>query len=218
MGEVELRQRPGLMGNPSARGRFGEFGGGYVPESLVPACEEVERAFRVAWADPSFHAELDRVLSVYAGRPTALTPSTRLSAELGVTLLLKREDLMHTGSHKINNALGALQGGVLKPLVFAFTISLVGCFYGLRTTGGTQDVGRSTTQAVVAATVIGKLAGTALPARKGGFSWPGALSLGVMMQTKGLMEVVVLAVLHDAGLIGAQIFSAMVAMAVVQPR
>ncbi|MDT7682779.1 MAG: tryptophan synthase beta chain [Pseudonocardiales bacterium] len=92
--------------DPGRSGRFGEFGGRYVPESLVPACEEVERAFRAAWADPSFHAELDRVLSVYAGRPTALTPSTRLSAELGVTLLLKREDLMHTGSHKINNALG----------------------------------------------------------------------------------------------------------------
>jgi len=94
------------LGDPGSAGRFGEFGGRYVPESLVPACEAVERAFRAAWADPSFHAELDRLLAVYAGRPTALTPASRLSAELGITLLLKREDLMHTGSHKINNVLG----------------------------------------------------------------------------------------------------------------
>jgi tryptophan synthase beta chain len=94
------------LGDPGSVGRFGEFGGRYVPESLVPACEAVERAFRAAWADPSFHAELDRLLTVYAGRPTPLTPASRLSAELGITLLLKREDLMHTGSHKINNVLG----------------------------------------------------------------------------------------------------------------
>jgi tryptophan synthase beta chain len=94
------------LGDPGGSGRFGEYGGRYVPESLVPACEAVERAFRAAWADPSFHAELDRLLAVYAGRPTALTPASRLSAELGITLLLKREDLMHTGSHKINNVLG----------------------------------------------------------------------------------------------------------------
>jgi len=92
--------------DPGGSGRFGEFGGRYVPESLVPACEAVERAFRAAWADPSFHAELDRLLAVYAGRPTPLTPASRLSAELGITLLLKREDLAHTGSHKINNVLG----------------------------------------------------------------------------------------------------------------
>jgi tryptophan synthase beta chain len=94
------------LGDPGGSGRFGGYGGRYVPESLVPACEAVERAFRAAGADPSFHAELDRLLAVYAGRPTALTPASRLSAELGITLLLKREDLMHTGSHKINNVLG----------------------------------------------------------------------------------------------------------------
>jgi Kef-type K+ transport system membrane component KefB len=71
------------------------------------------------------------------------------------------------------------------------------------------------TAVAVAATVLGKLAGTALPARRSGFSWPESMALSAMMQTKGLMEVVVLAVLHDAGLIGAQIFSAMVAMAVI---
>ena len=89
-----------------ALGRFGEFGGRYVPESLVPACAQLAEAFREAWADPGFRDELARLLAVYAGRPTPLTPAGNLSAELGVTLLLKREDLAHTGSHKINNVLG----------------------------------------------------------------------------------------------------------------
>lgn len=91
---------------PEGLGRFGEYGGRFVPESLVPACDEVEREFRAAWADPSFRGQFERILSVYAGRPTALTPAWRLSAELGITLLLKREDLLHTGSHKINSVLG----------------------------------------------------------------------------------------------------------------
>ncbi|MEJ5254266.1 MAG: tryptophan synthase subunit beta [Acidimicrobiales bacterium] len=94
------------LGEPDASGRFGEFGGRFVPETLVPACEELERAFRSAWADPSFHAELDRLLRDYAGRPSPLTECERLSEELGVRVLLKREDLNHTGSHKINNVLG----------------------------------------------------------------------------------------------------------------
>ncbi|WP_040477752.1 tryptophan synthase subunit beta [Longispora albida] len=94
------------MAAPDARGRFGEHGGRYVPESLIPACQEVEAAFRAAWADPEFRRDLDRLLAVHAGRPTPVTPAWRLSAELGVTLLLKREDLAHTGSHKINNVLG----------------------------------------------------------------------------------------------------------------
>ena len=96
---------PDLMTEP-AGGRFGEFGGRYVPESLVPACAALEAAFRDAWADPSFRAALDELLAVYAGRPTPLSPARNLSAELGLTLLLKREDLAHTGSHKINNVLG----------------------------------------------------------------------------------------------------------------
>ncbi|HWB37351.1 MAG TPA: pyridoxal-phosphate dependent enzyme, partial [Rugosimonospora sp.] len=87
-------------------GRFGEYGGRYVPESLVPACDAVAAAFRQAWADPLYRQQLDRLLRCYAGRPTALTPAFRLSGELGITLLLKREDLAHTGSHKINNVLG----------------------------------------------------------------------------------------------------------------
>nr|WP_242454398.1 tryptophan synthase subunit beta [Bailinhaonella thermotolerans] len=94
------------MGVPGERGRFGDHGGRYVPESLVEACREVEEAFREAWADPGFRGELATLLAVHAGRPTPLTPAWRLSAELGVTLLLKREDLAHTGSHKINNVLG----------------------------------------------------------------------------------------------------------------
>jgi tryptophan synthase beta chain len=94
------------MGDPGSDGRFGRFGGRYVPETLVPACEELEAAFRDAWADPAFRTELDTLLRDYAGRPSPLTECHRLSAELGCRLLLKREDLNHTGSHKINNVLG----------------------------------------------------------------------------------------------------------------
>ena len=94
------------LAEPSSSGRFGEFGGRYVPETLVPACLELERAFRSAWGDPVFRAELDGLLADYAGRPSPLTECHRLSEELGVRVLLKREDLNHTGSHKINNVLG----------------------------------------------------------------------------------------------------------------
>src|SRR6185369_4025271 len=106
MTEMVVRPRGGVMGDPGSRGRFGEYGGGYVPESLVAACREVEEAFREAWVDPGFRGGLAALLATYVGRPTPLTPAWRLSAELGVTLLLKREDLTHTGSHKINNVLG----------------------------------------------------------------------------------------------------------------
>ncbi|AGZ42324.1 tryptophan synthase subunit beta [Actinoplanes friuliensis] len=91
---------------PTTAGRFGEFGGRYVPESLIPACLALEAAFREAWADPAFRSELDHYRTTYAGRPTPVTAARNLSAELGITLLLKREDLTHTGSHKINNVLG----------------------------------------------------------------------------------------------------------------
>jgi tryptophan synthase beta chain len=94
------------LAEPSSSGRFGEFGGRFVPETLVPACQELERAFRSAWGDPAFRAELDGLLADYAGRPSPLTECHRLSEELGVRVLLKREDLNHTGSHKINNVLG----------------------------------------------------------------------------------------------------------------
>jgi tryptophan synthase beta chain len=95
-----------VMGDPGPTGRFGEFGGVFVPETLVPACHELEAAFREAWADTSFRADLDRLLAEYAGRPSLLTSCANLSAELGCEILLKREDLNHTGSHKINNVLG----------------------------------------------------------------------------------------------------------------
>ena len=94
------------MGDPGPTGRFGEFGGRFVPESLVAACEELEHAFRQAWADPSFHDAFEALLASYGGRPTPVTECTRLSEELGVRLLLKREDLAHTGSHKLNNVIG----------------------------------------------------------------------------------------------------------------
>ena len=94
------------MGEPDGAGRFGEFGGRFVPETLVPACEELELAFRDAWGDPDFRAELDGLLRDYAGRPSPLTECKNLGSRLGVRVLLKREDLNHTGSHKINNVLG----------------------------------------------------------------------------------------------------------------
>jgi tryptophan synthase beta chain len=95
-----------LMAEPSSTGRFGEFGGRFVPETLMPACEELEAAFRDAWADASFRAELDDLLRQYAGRPSIVTECANLGRQLGIRLLLKREDLNHTGSHKINNVLG----------------------------------------------------------------------------------------------------------------
>jgi len=95
-----------LMGDPGPLGRFGSFGGRFVPEALVPACQRLEDAFRSARADPGFRAELARLLRDFAGRPTPVTEAAGLSEELGVRVLLKREDLTHTGSHKINNALG----------------------------------------------------------------------------------------------------------------
>ncbi|MSO40213.1 MAG: tryptophan synthase subunit beta [Ilumatobacteraceae bacterium] len=94
------------MSDPSESGRFGEFGGRFVPETLVPACEELEASFRQAWADPSFRTELNQALKEYAGRPSMLTECYQLGSKLGIRLVLKREDLNHTGSHKINNVLG----------------------------------------------------------------------------------------------------------------
>jgi tryptophan synthase beta chain len=94
------------MAEVEAGGRFGGFGGRYVPESLVPACEELEAGFAEAWADSEFRARLDGVLRDYGGRPTPVTECRRLSERLGVRVLLKREDLAHTGSHKLNNVIG----------------------------------------------------------------------------------------------------------------
>ncbi len=95
-----------LVAGPDARGRFGRFGGRYVPEVLVPALDELSGAWTELRDDPRFRGELDALLRDYVGRPSALTFATRLSEELGYRIWLKREDLNHTGAHKINNTLG----------------------------------------------------------------------------------------------------------------
>src|SRR5256884_525401 len=89
-------------------GRFGPYGGRYVPETLMAALEELERVYETARRDPGFWAELEGLLKDYVGRPTPLTEAPRLAAEVGqgVVIALKREDLNHTGAHKINNTLG----------------------------------------------------------------------------------------------------------------
>ncbi|MGH2405762.1 MAG: tryptophan synthase subunit beta [bacterium] len=87
-------------------GRFGRFGGRYVPETLIPALDELEAAHARLSRDRDFQAELDAALRHYCGRPTPLYFAGRLSEELGIAVYLKREDLLHTGAHKINNALG----------------------------------------------------------------------------------------------------------------
>lgn len=97
---------PDKMGKPDELGFFGEFGGQYVGEPLIGACKEVEAAFVEAWADPDFHQEFIHALNTYGGRPSPVTECGNLSKQLGLRLLLKREDLNHTGSHKINNVLG----------------------------------------------------------------------------------------------------------------
>jgi tryptophan synthase beta chain len=86
--------------------RFGAFGGRYVPETLIPALEELDDAFRTAMRDDGFRTELDDMLRNYVGRPSILTTAPRLSARVGAPVWLKREDLNHTGAHKINNTVG----------------------------------------------------------------------------------------------------------------
>src|SRR3954471_5197709 len=86
--------------------RFGAFGGRYVPETLIPALDELDTAFDRAIRDPEFQKELDRLLKEYVGRPSPLSTAPRLSATVGCDVYLKREDLNHTGAHKINSALG----------------------------------------------------------------------------------------------------------------
>jgi tryptophan synthase beta chain len=92
---------------PDGRGRFGAYGGRFVPETLVPALDELEAAWRAARGDPAFQGELAELLARYAGRETPLSEARRMSADVGgCRVLLKREDLCHTGAHKINNTLG----------------------------------------------------------------------------------------------------------------
>jgi len=108
---------------PDAGGHFGRFGGRFVPEALVGALDELDAAYRAAKVDPSFRAELDRLNRDYAGLPSLLYDATRLSAEVGARILLKREDLNHTGAHKIRNVLGQalLASRMGKPRIIAET-------------------------------------------------------------------------------------------------
>ena len=103
--EVDTVQRQ-RMTEPDSEGYFGEFGGRFVPEPLIGACQEVEAAFRDAWSDNEFREEFLDVLTHYVGRPSPMTECANLGAELGLRLFLKREDLNHTGSHKVNNVIG----------------------------------------------------------------------------------------------------------------
>ena len=111
------------MGRPNDDGRFGDFGGRFVPEALMPACIELQDAFTDAWADPSFVNEFQSVLKEFGGRPTPVTYLARLSEKLGIRVFAKREDLAHTGSHKINNVVGQtlLTKRMGKPRVIAET-------------------------------------------------------------------------------------------------
>src|SRR3569833_4263292 len=96
-----------MISQPDSGGHFGPYGGRYVPEVLMSPLEELEKTYLEAKKDPAFHAELDFLLSQYAGRPTPLYPARRLSEQLGgAKIYIKREDLLHTGAHKINNCLG----------------------------------------------------------------------------------------------------------------
>jgi tryptophan synthase beta chain len=108
---------------PDAQGRFGEFGGTFAPETLMPALADLEAAFIDAWSDPSFVDRYHTILRQFVGRPTPLHEAPRLSERLGVRVLLKREDLAHTGAHKINNAIGQglLAQRMGKPRVIAET-------------------------------------------------------------------------------------------------
>jgi tryptophan synthase beta chain len=89
-----------------ASDRFGAFGGRYVPETLIPALDELESAYESARRDPAFRAELESLLNKYVGRPSPLSSAPRFSERVGASVWLKREDLNHTGAHKINNVLG----------------------------------------------------------------------------------------------------------------
>ncbi|MGE5828752.1 MAG: tryptophan synthase subunit beta [Micromonosporaceae bacterium] len=104
MGTEALLSSAGLV--PDERGHFGRFGGRFVPEALIAALDELDAAYRHALADEAFQAEFGRLLRDYAGAPSRLYDATRLSAQAGARILLKREDLNHTGAHKVRNVLG----------------------------------------------------------------------------------------------------------------
>jgi tryptophan synthase beta chain len=95
-----------VVPSAEATDRFGAFGGRYVPETLIPALDELERQYDAARADPAFEAEVEHMLTTYVGRPSPLSDAPRLSEHVGTRVWLKREDLNHTGAHKINNTVG----------------------------------------------------------------------------------------------------------------
>ncbi len=104
---MQKKNKYPLTGTPDKKGHFGPYGGKYVPETLMAALDELEINYRAAKKDHKFRKDLDNYLTNYAGRPTKLTEAKRLAAALGVRrLYLKREDLLHTGAHKINNTIG----------------------------------------------------------------------------------------------------------------
>ncbi|MHC1592195.1 MAG: pyridoxal-phosphate dependent enzyme, partial [Candidatus Helarchaeales archaeon] len=139
---------------PDKFGKFGIFGGKYVPEILMPALEELERAFFKIQNDKKFHQHLKKLLKDYAGRPTPLYEASNLSKHVGCKIYLKREDLLHGGAHKINNTLGQalLCKYMRKERLIAetgagqhgFATAIAGALLGLKTEVymGTEDVQR----------------------------------------------------------------------------
>ncbi|MBD3615778.1 MAG: tryptophan synthase subunit beta [Gracilimonas sp.] len=104
---MDIKTKTKTYSFPDNRGYYGEFGGKFVPEILIPAIQELEEEFNKAKEDPEFRKELDKLLDEYVGRPTKLTFADRLTEHYGkAKIYLKREDLCHTGAHKINNAIG----------------------------------------------------------------------------------------------------------------
>jgi len=125
------------------KGRFGEYGGFYVPEVLIPALQELEDAFYRFYKDERFVRELGQLLKDYAGRPTPLYLATRFSEHVGFKVYLKREDLLHGGAHKVNNTLG--QGLLAKYMgkrkliaetgagQHGLATAMIGAFFGMET-------------------------------------------------------------------------------------
>ena len=103
-----VKEHSSLVDVKDFDGHFGPYGGRFIPETLMPAVEELERVFVEAWGDEEFRARFHYYLTQYAGRPTPLTFAERLSDAWGARFYLKREDLLHTGAHKINNTLGQI--------------------------------------------------------------------------------------------------------------
>ena len=105
---MELLIEPQTSFEVSNKGFYGPFGGAFIPEMLYPNVEELRQNYLTIIAEPSFQAEFQNLLTDYVGRPTPLFLAKRLSEQIGATIYLKREDLCHTGAHKINNTIGQI--------------------------------------------------------------------------------------------------------------